>query len=118
MQEEYLSSDVSEDINKYIDSIISNYRNLGKKACVSVLKLTQISNGQIHIMLMYSASELQECTIIMKHKKKCECNHILYIHMVLDNKLNLIQTNYETAYINDLYNIVLNIIQKFNKKID
>ena len=118
MQDEYLSSDLSEDINKYIDSIISNYINLGKKACVSVLKLTQISNGQIHVMLMYSTSEFKECTIMKKHIKNCQCNQILYIHMVLDNKLNLIQTNYETAYINDLYNIVLNIIQKFNKKID
>ena len=68
-------------------------------------------------MIMYSASVLKECNELDKHKKNCNCNNIIYISMMLDNDLNLINVNNKLVYINDLYDIVLNVIKKFDLSI-
>jgi hypothetical protein len=111
--ENLINDDLSSDINNYIDSIIDNYGNLGKKPCVSILKYEKRTNN-IYIMLMYSANEFQECINLKKHIKGCKCRNILYISMILDDDYNLIQINDNSLYIYDLYNIILGVIKMYN----
>ena len=119
--ENLIDDDIPIDINDYIDSILDNYSNLGKKPCVSILKYVPSENEikeinqkkQMNIMLMYSATELQECRSMKKHINRCQCCNILYITMILDVNLNLIHTNDNSIYIHDLYDIVLKVIKKF-----
>ena len=62
-------------------------------------------------MIMYSASVLKECNELDKHKKNCNCSNIIYVSMILDNKLNLINVNNKSLYINDLYDIVIKVLK-------
>jgi hypothetical protein len=104
-------------VNDYIDSILDKYSNLGKNPCVSILKINRNTNNtnntnDIYVMIMYSATVLKECSLLKKHIKKCNCCNIIYISMILDNDLNLINVNNNSVYINDLYDIVINVIKK------
>jgi hypothetical protein len=100
-------------VNDYIDSILDKYSNLGKKPCVSILKINRNINNtnDIYIMIMYSASVLKECNELDKHKKNCNCSNIIYVSMILDNELNLINVNNNSVYINDLYDIVIKVLK-------
>jgi hypothetical protein len=111
MQNE-INDDLTSNINDYIDTILNNYIDLGTKPCVSLLKYEKNSNN-LYVMLMYSANELQECKNMKKHKKGCQCRNIIYVSMILDANLNLINTNDKSLYINDLYSIVFNVLKKF-----
>jgi hypothetical protein len=87
-------------VNDYIDSILDKYSNLGKKPCVSILKINRNINNtnDIYVMIMYSATVLKECSELKKHKKKCNCNNIIYVSMILDNDLNLMNVNNNSVY--------------------
>jgi len=113
--ENLIKDDKIDDINDYIDSILDNYNDLGKKPCVSILKCEKKYN-QINIIVMYSATELKECKNIKKHINRCSCCNIIYVTMILDNDLNLIQINNNSIYINNLYEIVLKVFEKLNEK--
>jgi hypothetical protein len=61
---------------------------------------------------MYSAVELKECENIKKHNKGCKCYNIMYISMLMDNELNLINISDNSIYIYDLYDITLKVLKK------
>jgi hypothetical protein len=107
----------TDDYNRYIDSIIDNYKNLGEDPCISILSDNIYKNGR-KIVIMYSSRYLKKCINNTKHFLDCKCNHILYESFYVSNNLELIY-NYNDdnrsipIYIYDLSNLIIEVYKKF-----
>jgi hypothetical protein len=99
----------TEIINNYIDSIISNYQDLGINPCVSILSDKKYKSGRL-IYIMYSSKCMKKCIINKKHDIDCQCNNILYEKFYIDQNLNISyldnKNNNIPIYINDLCDII------------
>ena len=90
--------------NKFIDSIINNYKNLGSDPLVSLLSVNKYPTGELSIMIMYSYLN----------------SHILYEKFVISIKSNnnyvityYNDYNVKPSYINDLSDIVFKLFTKY-----
>jgi hypothetical protein len=97
--------------NNYIDVIINDYSNLGINPCITIIKINRYKT-YFHILLMYSATKLKEC--MKKHIKKCNCRNIIYVNIMIDSNLKLIKCDDNSVYVDDLYNIILNVFKNID----
>jgi hypothetical protein len=103
------------EINDYIDKIISNYPSLGKIPCVSVYLLNK-HEDYIIISVMYSANQMQECINNNSHFKNCKCRVINHEKFMIYNNQQISYYNKsdKLIYISDLGKLILDVVKKFN----
>lgn len=101
---------------QYIDSIINNYKNLGKNPTISIIHINKNNCNNIFIYLMYSCI-MDKCydNNQIKHIKNCICDNVNYEEFIINNKFEIFHIGERNSeYIDDICNILLELIKEFH----